>query len=216
MDNFSPSLRKQVLILALGILFVLLAYHFIDRPIVFWAEAHNTHHYVILKWFTHISDVLIAIAVVAYPILAIRFHYQKHTYHDYAILAFANSIAITSFLNFNLKYIFGRYWADTWIQSNPSLLRDGLYGFNWFHGNAALGSFPSGHTAITVTAMTVIWLEYPRLRWLAGLLVLLMVVGQVSLYYHFLSDAIAGATLGYLVAFSIHNRCNRWVEKRSI
>jgi membrane-associated phospholipid phosphatase len=216
MDNFSLSLRKQVLILALGILFVLLAYHFIDRPIVFWAKAHNTHQYVILKWFTHISDVFIAIAVLAYPILAIRFHYQKQTYHDHAILAFANSIAITSFLNFNLKYIFGRYWADTWIQNNPSLLRDGLYGFNWFHGNATLGSFPSGHTAITVTAMTVIWLTYPRLRWLAGLLVLLMVVGQVSLHYHFLSDAIAGATLGYLVASSIHKRCNHLMEKRSI
>lgn len=64
--------------------------------------------------------------------------------------------------------------------------------------------------------MTVIWLVYPRLRWLAGLLMLLMVIGQVGLYYHFLSDTIAGATLGYLVASSIHSRCNHFLEKRSI
>lgn len=106
MDNLSPTLRTQAIVLTFSIVLIFLAYHFLDRPIVFWAEAHNTHHYVILKWFTHISDVFIAIATVAYPVLAIRFHYQKQTYHDHAILAFANSIAITSFLNFNLKYIF--------------------------------------------------------------------------------------------------------------
>ena len=31
-----------------------------------------------------------------------------------------------------LAYAFGRYWPDTWVHDNPSLIRDGAYGFHPF------------------------------------------------------------------------------------
>ncbi len=57
-------------------------------------------------------------------------------------------------------YVFGRDWPETWIDNNPSLIRDGAYGFHPFHGNSAYGSFPSGHTARTLAVAAVVWIAY--------------------------------------------------------
>jgi membrane-associated phospholipid phosphatase len=50
------------------------------------------------------------------------------------------------------------------------------------------------------------WFLFPKLRWLWFLLAFLVVVGQIGMYYHFLSDVIAGALLGSLVGFYIIRR----------
>ena len=69
----------------------------------------------------------------------------------------------------SLAYAFGRYWPETWINDNPSLIRDGAYGFHPFHHGIAYDSFPSGHTARTLVVAAVIWIAYPRWRWACGL-----------------------------------------------
>ena len=203
MKKLPIPLRNQLLLLVISSILIVLGYQLADKPIVFWAEANNFRQYSALIWFTHFSPILVACSFVLYPLLLIRFFYYNRGYHDYMLLAFANSIAITAFLKDFLKQIFGRSWPATWTNYNLSLLHDGSYGFNWLHGNEQYASFPSGHVAIIVAAMTIIWLTYPRLRWLAALLSIGMVIAQVTLYYHFLSDAIAGATLGYLVARNV-------------
>ena len=95
-----------------------------------------------------------------------------------------------------LKFIFGRTWPETWINNNPSFIRDGVYGFNFMHTGSAYKSFPSGHMAAACTVIAVLWMRYPRFRpiYLAvGLLVGLALVGT---NYHFLSDVLMGAFLG--------------------
>lgn len=196
-------LWHQLWIFTLGSILVVLAYQLADRAIVFLAAAHLLRNYSILIWVTHLSDVLSGLIFLLYPILLVRFYSQKQTYHDRALLALANSTVITLFIKEQLKFVFGRYWPTTWIDNNPSLLRDNVYGFNWFHAGSAYQSFPSGHTAMMSAAMTVLWVAYPRLRWFAALIVILMFFSQVVLYYHFLSDAIAGGLLGYLIARNV-------------
>jgi membrane-associated phospholipid phosphatase len=95
-----------------------------------------------------------------------------------------------------LKFVFGRLWADTWVQNNPSFLHDGAYGFNFFHGGAGYASFPSGHTAATCAVISVLWMLYPKLRPLFALAVLAVAVGLIGANYHFLSDVIAGGFVG--------------------
>jgi membrane-associated phospholipid phosphatase len=76
----------------------------------------------------------------------------------------------------------------------PSFLRDGIYGFNLFHGGRSYASFPSGHTA--VTCITVLWIYYPKWRPLYALAVVAVGVGPIGANYHFLGDVISGGFVG--------------------
>jgi membrane-associated phospholipid phosphatase len=100
-----------------------------------------------------------------------------------------------------LKFLAGRYWPDTWIDDNPSLLRDGAYGFHPFHEGVIYGDFPSGHLARTLAILSVFWIAYPNraCRSLCALGVVAEAVGIVGMNYHFVSDVIAGSVVGSIM-----------------
>ena len=124
---------------------------------------------------------------------------------QYPFLNIANSVAISVFMKDALKFMFGRYWPNTWSNNNPSLLHDHAYGFHYFHSGVAYQSFPSGHTTIVVAAATAIWLTYPRgpWRWLALVGALAVIIGLLAENYHFLGDCIAGAWVGAITAIYV-------------
>jgi hypothetical protein len=51
--------------------------------------------------------------------------------------------------------------------------------------------------------MAAVWLLYPRLRAPAALAAALVVLGLLANDYHFVSDCIAGAWLGAIVAWIV-------------
>ena len=95
-----------------------------------------------------------------------------------------------------LKYDFGRTWPETWINNNPSLISNGAYGFNFFHGGPGYSSFPSGHMTVICAVTSVLWIYYPKLRVLYALVVAAIALGLLGADYHFVSDIIAGVLLG--------------------
>lgn len=95
-----------------------------------------------------------------------------------------------------LKFMFGRTWPETWVQNNPSFIRDGTYGINLFHGGARYASFPSGHSAVTCAVISVLWNLYPNLRAVYLIVVFAVAIGLIGANYHFLSDVIAGSFVG--------------------
>lgn len=197
-----PNLFKTTLLAFLScIILVSAAYWWVDKSVVFFVAEHRIYQCQIFKWFTHIPDIINAVTFLIYSIVMIRFGYAKTFHMDKIFLAAANSVAITYFLRGILKIIFGRYWPATWVDNNLSLLHDNAYGFNWFHGGEAYASFPSGHAAGVFAAMTIFWLVYPALRWLIAIPMLLIIIGLIGMNYHFVSDIIAGAFLGAMVAF---------------
>jgi len=98
-----------------------------------------------------------------------------------------------------LKFLFGRTWPETWINNNPSFIKDGVFGFFPLHGGLGWASFPSGHMTAITSVLAVLWLRWPRLRWLWALLWLDVVVGLLGADYHWLSDIVAGSFLGAAV-----------------
>jgi membrane-associated phospholipid phosphatase len=98
-----------------------------------------------------------------------------------------------------LGFAFGRYWPETWIDDNPSLIGDGAYGFHPFHGGTAYRSFPSGHTARILAVATIVWIGYPRWRWACVLSSLAVAAGLIGMNYHFVGDVIAGGFVGGIV-----------------
>ena len=89
-----------------------------------------------------------------------------------AALSHAQSVMLLCSLSFfvaegiktYLKLAFGRTWPETWIQGNPSLIRDGVYGFHPFHGGIGFTSFPSGHITAVCAVLSVLWICYPKFR----------------------------------------------------
>ena len=103
------------------------------------------------------------------------------------------------------KFIFGRYWPSTWTNNNLSLIHDHAYGFHFFNSGVAFTSFPSSHITIAVTAVTALWIIYPRgpMRWVALLGALAVIIALLAKNYHFLGDCIAGAWVGATVAIYV-------------
>ena len=113
------------------------------------------------------------------------------------------SLIVADDFRISLGDVFGRYWPETWIHNNPSLIGTGTYGFHPFQRGDDVGSFPSGH-ATRILAFATVWLiAMPRSRTVRVVVVILsgsMLVSLVAMNYHFVSDVIAGSVLGGIVA----------------
>ena len=67
-------------------------------------------------------------------------------------------------------------------------------------GVLELDSFPSGHATSVFAVATVLGAFYPRLRWPLYMVAGAIAVGRVYLARHYLSDIVAGALIGLVVA----------------
>jgi membrane-associated phospholipid phosphatase len=103
------------------------------------------------------------------------------------------SIILSKFLVPPLKFVFGRTWPQYHV---PSLIGDGVYGFNFFQRGQEFESFPSGHMASICALTVVFWICYPRFRplYTTGIAVMagVLILGN----YHFVGDVVAGGFVG--------------------
>ncbi len=195
------DLKKWLLLLAVTALGVVISYEFLDRPIAFYVHEH-VRHYQIFARATQLPELIAPLGAFVLIWLGLRALMQRplSTFHS-VILLCGLSLVVTDGLKRELKAAFGRTWPETWVRDNPSLIRDGAYGFHPFHGGPAFAAFPSGHTAAICAVMAVLWSLYPRWRWLYAALVLAVAGGLVGADFHFLSDVIAGAFIGISIGW---------------
>jgi membrane-associated phospholipid phosphatase len=194
--SFRTLLRRVGVALPVCALLVTLAYFVVDRPIAFLVHDRHLNRFAVLEWLTHTVTGLDALAPVVVCLAAIRLAFGPLSRLERAVLAAALSLMVTFAYMYYLKFLFGRYWPETWVNDNPSLIRDNAYGFHPFHFEPAYGSFPSGHTARTVAALWVLGTAYPRWGWLCVVGAVSVAVGLVGMNYHFVGDTIGGAFLG--------------------
>ncbi|MCK9366228.1 MAG: phosphatase PAP2 family protein [Metallibacterium scheffleri] len=181
---------------ALALLAVLLCYFLLDRPLAWFVHDHDLRRYAWLEWLTHIPDFIVYASALVLLLTPFRLAWRKAAARgERVLLTMSLSVAAAVFLKNVLKYLFGRAWPETWIDHNPSLIQNHVYGFFWLQSGEGFHSFPSGHTTIVFAAMSVLWLAAPRLRWLAALLCAAVIVGLLGMDYHFLGDIVAGAFL---------------------
>jgi hypothetical protein len=135
-----------------------------------------------------------------------------------AIVLSALSWAVSAIPENWLKFAFGRTWPETWMQDNPSLIRDHVYGFNPFHGGPGYAAFPSGHMVAISAIVSVFWFLHPRSRAICAICITIVFIGQLGANYHFAGEVIkSSAPIRYGIVDGmnvrdsrVHNYPPRW------
>ena len=190
------DLQKWLAFLALTVVGVAVSYLWFDRPIAFFAHEH-VRQFSIFSRMTQFPELIAPFAgavLLGLGLLALAGRPMAKPLTTVFLCGVSLIVAAT--VKTELKYVFGRTWPETWVRNNPSLISDGVYGFNPFHDGIAYASFPSGHTAAICALMSVLWTCYPRFWPLYLACILAVSIGLIGADYHFLSDVIAGAFVG--------------------
>jgi membrane-associated phospholipid phosphatase len=219
LDVAGVSLRGWAIAGLIAALLVVICYRWVDRP-----TAILVHHMVrpgaplgsLFESLSQLPDMLTAAWVtilLMLPLLvwrAVVVARARRPAYLSAIILIACSFALASTVKMLLKWSFGRTWPETWIRNNPSFIRDGLYGFFPFHGDAGWSAFPSGHMATVMSIAVIAWQLWPRLAplWVAG--AACAGVGLVAMNFHFVSDVIAGMYVGSASAATVLWIGARW------
>ena len=101
------------------------------------------------------------------------------------------SISASGLISILIKWLVGRY--------RPSmLLKEDLFGFNYFSVGYELSSFPSGHTVTAFSLAAAVSILFPRLGIPAFIVAVSIGISRILITSHYLSDVIAGAGIGIL------------------
>ena len=182
---------------------ILACIEFVDRPVALLFQKTVTRPDA-LTTFTHAPDPLLPLAAAVF--LGLGFWSLSGRILSRAqncVMLSSISLMIADIMKEELKLAFGRTWPDTWLGNNPSFLRDGVYGFHFFHGGRAYASFPSGHMAVTCAVLSVLWFFYPAWRTVYVIVGVPVAAGLVGANYHFVSDVIAGSFVGISIGWML-------------
>ncbi len=169
---------------------------FVDRQAASWSHA-TFHGAAVFRGLTHLVDPLLPAAALglATAALAAASGWRPGPVgRTLVACCFATLIAVA--IKDQAKFAFGRLWPETWVNDNPSWIKDGAYGFFPFHGGTGWSAFPSGHMCDISAPVAVLWRRLPRWRPLLAIPVALVAVGLFGADFHFVGDLIAGTFLG--------------------
>ncbi len=187
---------KTTVALILTAILVVICYFFVDQPVAWFVYHHRPIWHESLEWLAVASEWMKRLAIPAILVVVAWWRWKPGGRVQTVLLAISANLIVITVLKQLLKWGFGRYWPETWPQDNPSLIGSGDYGFHPFHYGARYESFPSGHAAVVFSVVSILWLSYPRWRWLHATICITVAVALVGLNFHFVGDVIAGATLG--------------------
>jgi membrane-associated phospholipid phosphatase len=219
-DISRVSLRSWIVAGLIAAASVLICYRWIDRP-----SAVLVHSMVrpgaplgpLFASLTQLPDLLTAVWVVLLillPVLVFVTRAVRRTVDLGAVMLIGGSFVVASAVKMLLKVSFGRTWPETWISNNPSLIRDGVYGFFPFHGGPGWSAFPSGHMTAVMSFVVIGCHLWPRLAPLWIALAGGVALGLVGMNFHFISDVIAGGYVGSASAAAVLWFASRRAEVR--
>lgn len=173
----------------------------LDRPMALWVhdtigEVFEKHRIMVRLADTKILSIPLVSACLFIICGLVALARRRFSKLEATVALCTISMLSTVVVKDELKVAFGRTWPDTWQPGILSLVRNGVYGFHFFHSGKSFESFPSGHAAITAAILSVLWFLVPKLRLICAICILGIDCGLVALNLHFLSDVVAGSFTG--------------------
>lgn len=197
--RYRPLFRRTIIALAVAAALVALCYEFVDRPVATFVHERKLNRDHVLKQLTLPPPIVEAWSPLLIVILMATRVFRPFRRWQAALLAACVAMILADQFRESLAAVFGRTWPETWVDNNPSWIGNGTYGFHWFHSGRGYSSFPSGHMARTVSVAAVVWIAWPRWRWLAVALSAAVAAGLLGMNYHFVGDVIGGSFVGGIV-----------------
>ncbi|OGR28424.1 MAG: hypothetical protein A2X79_01230 [Desulfuromonadaceae bacterium GWB2_53_15] len=187
--------------LSLGaILTILASIRFLDEKIAIGVMHLLKSNHVLHSATSKIPDTLLGLVCIATAVMWLAYIIRSRYKGSAAQLRFlqlaATAVPVAYLLKEFLQLGFGRTNTRLWLASGGPLQ------FNWFNG-AGIGCFPSGHMTVFAAFGVAIWYIYPRYGRTTSLGLVLLGTALIATDYHFLSDVIAGAYVGFLVTYGI-------------
>jgi len=199
--RLSAPLRNWCVGLAITAAGVIASYLWLDQPIAFFVH-RNVADKTIFVWLQRIPVMFLWLSFFFLAWCGVSTLMDRPFSRVQSIgLACTISFIATNFINSHLKYLFGRTWPDTWVENNQSLIQNGVFGFNPFHGGLGFASFPSAHAAGVCSVMAVLWWSRPNWRPIYIACVAAVAIGLIGANYHFLSDVLGGMFVGGLAGY---------------
>lgn len=208
-------LMKRVLpALILVIPFTLLAVFFLDQPLaLFFSAPERAAFKAGAREITDIGLAEYYFAIALFAIIATKFTQwilKKNTalvvdrlafFHRWGV-NFFGALVVSGVLVHILKNIFGRQRPHLTDNYDPFVFNP--FNFHWdFH------SLPSGHTQVMFTVAAMMTVAFPKFRMFFYAGAIGISFTRVMIQYHFLSDVILGAWVGYAGA----HLAMLWIKK---
>ena len=192
-------LLNTIISLAICSILVIISYYYIDKPLAEWI--YQQTNWILQKqirqWVIEITQILHLLGLVLIILIILKKTLSNNLSKlELTSLATIINLIVTDHIKDTLKLVFGRSNLIVYTKNIHAWLQNPQHGFHPFHGGAAYQSFPSGHTAAAFAIASIIWIAYPKWRWLCIISCLLIILCLLWFNYHFFSDIIAGAFLG--------------------
>jgi hypothetical protein len=178
---------------------VLLAYFFIDLPVLRFVRDAELHRSFLLRWLTRPPEFFVTLSPLVLVAGFIRRWFGPWTWIEKVAVAAAIATLLAALATLLLKMTFGRSGPDLVAAS----LDCGIYGFYPFHLSPAYWALPSGHTACTLSFTCVVKALIPQGRLLWWSISAIVPAAMVALSWHFVGDVLAGAFLGWAIAGTV-------------
>lgn len=182
---------------------------FVDRPAALWFQARReSAATAAIEIFTDIGLGIWWYTLAILGWLGYRFAAFLTPYGDVRArlrqwargFAFMlTALVATTLTNWLLKAAIGR-------PRPRHLFRQDAFAPHPFGWDLFSNSFPSGHAQTIATAMTALWILFPRWGWIFATIGGLVALSRVVVTSHYPADIVAGAWLGVIVALLIR-RC---------
>lgn len=186
------NLIKKPWFVGVYIVLLILVYILADKPIALYFYHLNLR--INVPWLMVLTTLgKWQMYFVLFLFAALFFRYVKYN-HVYEIRCWYlfGGVFIPNVLGLILKF-----WLS---RARPELLfTNHAFGFYWFQLKELYWSLPSGHAITAGCLAAALGIIFPRYFYELLVLALIIAMTRVVLYYHYLSDILAGLYFGLLV-----------------
>ena len=150
------------------------------------------------KWYLWPSGIGLLTCYFLLRVCVLTSDQRQHLIRiSHNLLFFFASIAVSGIATDIIKPIVGR--------ARPvEMLREHIYGFQPFTFHAAWNGMPSGHATTAAALALALSLLFPRGRVLWFMIGVILAASRIMVNAHYLSDVLAGISVGSLVTFGIN------------
>jgi len=180
----------------------------IDRPLSLYIESWNPIVRSRMRWFSQVGHGTLPIVTVAVLYVLFRFALNRPA-AALRCLYVGSALVVTTVVVNVLKVVFGR--------ARPQLLvREDIYGFDFFRLPADWRSFPSGHAGTIFVIACCVAAIVPRFRVPLLIAATIIALARVAANTHYFSDVVAGGYVAVVVSLALAHLYTRFGAKLSV